>query len=95
MTTEQMVKEFLANKAKLEALEKENAQLKASKPVPKLTAKISVKGGVSVYGLGRFPVTLYGSQWARLFQPEIMAQINSLIIAANKIADAEPVTAAV
>ena len=31
-----------------------------------LTAKISDKGAVSVYGLGRFPVTLYGSQWERL-----------------------------
>lgn len=29
--------------------------------------KISEKGAVSVYGIGRFPVTLYGSQWERLF----------------------------
>jgi len=29
--------------------------------------KIGSKGGVSVYGLGRFPVTLYTSQWERLF----------------------------
>ena len=28
--------------------------------------RVSEKGGVSVYGLGRFPVTLYKEQWARL-----------------------------
>jgi len=32
----------------------------------KLTFKVGEKGGVSVYGLGRFPVTLYYGQWIRL-----------------------------
>lgn len=32
----------------------------------KLTLKVSDKGAVSLYGLGRFPVTLYGTQWDRL-----------------------------
>jgi hypothetical protein len=32
----------------------------------KLTLKVSDKGAVSVYGMGRWPVTLYGSQWERL-----------------------------
>ena len=32
----------------------------------KLTIKVSDKGGCSVYGLGRFPVTLYASQWRKL-----------------------------
>lgn len=32
----------------------------------KLTLKVSDKGAVSLYGLGRFPVTLYGGQWERL-----------------------------
>lgn len=31
-----------------------------------LSFKVSDKGGVSVYGLGRFPVTLYYEQWMRL-----------------------------
>jgi hypothetical protein len=31
-----------------------------------LTFKVSEKGAVSVYGMGRFPVTLYYEQWARL-----------------------------
>lgn len=32
----------------------------------KLSLKVSEKGAVSLYGMGRFPVTLYGSQWERL-----------------------------
>ncbi len=51
--------------AELEKLRKENAALKgrASRGV---TLKVSEKGGVSVYGLGRFPVTLYQEQWTKL-----------------------------
>ena len=32
-----------------------------------LTMKVSEKGALSIYGLGRFPVTLYRGQWERLF----------------------------
>jgi hypothetical protein len=49
----------------LERLRAENARLKQT--VGKgVSLKISEKGGVSVYGLGRFPVTLYKEQWAKL-----------------------------
>jgi len=48
--------------AELARLRAENEALKASK-ANKLTLKVSDKGAVSVYGLGRFPVTLYKSQW--------------------------------
>jgi len=54
---------------KLARLEAENRALKDQidqrKP-GELRMKISEKGGLSVYGLGRFPVTLYKEQWARL-----------------------------
>lgn len=44
-------------------------KLEAAKPAPqKLTAKVSPKGAVSLYGLQRFPVTLYANQWGRLFK---------------------------
>ena len=38
----------------------------AGKPRTALRLKVSEKGAVSLYGMGRFPVTLYGSQWERL-----------------------------
>lgn len=55
-------------KAELERLTRENEALKVqtrAKP-GQLTMKVSAKGAVSVYGLGRFPVTLYQEQWRKL-----------------------------
>ena len=52
-------------KAELERLRAENERLKAA-PTRGVSLKVSEKGGVSVYGLGRFPVTLYKEQWAKL-----------------------------
>lgn len=54
-----------AMKAELERLRAENDALKKTKEKG-LTMKIGEKGGLSVYGLGRFPVTLYKEQWIRL-----------------------------
>lgn len=54
---------------KLARLEAENRALREQVEQRKpgdLRLKISEKGGVSVYGLGRFPVTLYKEQWIRL-----------------------------
>jgi hypothetical protein len=58
-----MVEEDL--KAELERLRAENERLKSQRGRP-LSLKVSEKGGVSVYGLGRFPVTLYKEQWTTL-----------------------------
>ena len=52
-------------KAELERLRQENAALKKGTAAG-LRLQVSEKGGVSVYGLGRFPVTLYKEQWLRL-----------------------------
>jgi len=52
-------------KAELERLKTENQALKRTSSRG-LTLKVSEKGGLSVYGLGRFPVTLYKEQWVRL-----------------------------
>jgi hypothetical protein len=49
----------------LARLRAENEALKA-RSRRGVTLKVSEKGGVSVYGLGRFPVTLYKEQWAKL-----------------------------
>lgn len=43
-----------------------DAITESMKPQPKVSIKLSEKGAVSVYGLGRFPVTLYRSQWLKL-----------------------------
>jgi hypothetical protein len=48
--------------AELERLRAENAQLK-SKDKGGISLKVSEKGAVSLYGMGRFPVTLYKEQW--------------------------------
>jgi hypothetical protein len=52
-------------KAELERLRAENERLKKGSTA-KGSLKVSEKGGVSVYGLGRFPVTLYKEQWSKL-----------------------------
>jgi predicted component of type VI protein secretion system len=52
-------------RAELEKLKAENAALK-SRPARSVSMKVSEKGGLSVYGLGRFPVTLYQEQWLKL-----------------------------
>jgi hypothetical protein len=52
-------------KAELERLRAENERLK-ERGGRGTSMKVSEKGGLSVYGLGRFPVTLYKEQWVRL-----------------------------
>jgi hypothetical protein len=52
-------------RAELERLKAENERLKSQRG-RSVSLKVSEKGGVSVYGLGRFPVTLYKEQWTKL-----------------------------
>jgi hypothetical protein len=52
-------------KAELVRLKEENERLKA-RAVRGTSLKVSEKGALSVYGLGRFPVTLYKEQWRKL-----------------------------
>ena len=52
-------------KAEIERLRSENAALKKG-GTSGIRMKVSEKGGVSVYGMGRFPVTLYKEQWLKL-----------------------------
>jgi hypothetical protein len=52
-------------KEELERLRAENAALKA-RTARGVSLRVSGKGALSVYGLGRFPVTLYKEQWAKL-----------------------------
>jgi hypothetical protein len=52
-------------KAELERLRNENAALKKGAATG-ITMKVSEKGALSIYGMGRFPVTLYKEQWLKL-----------------------------
>ncbi len=52
-------------KAEIERLRAENERLK-NKSVRGLSLKVSEKGAVSLYGVGRFPVTLYKEQWVKI-----------------------------
>jgi hypothetical protein len=52
-------------RAELERLRAENEALKA-RTTRAVSLRVSEKGGLSVYGLGRFPVTLYKEQWLKL-----------------------------
>ncbi|MBK5187255.1 MAG: hypothetical protein JJD97_03365 [Gemmatimonadaceae bacterium] len=67
-------------RAELARLKEENAALKQS-AAKGISMKVSEKGGLSVYGLGRFPVTLYKEQWTRLID---MADDIRKFIAANE-----------
>jgi hypothetical protein len=54
-------------RGEVERLRAENERLKVRQS-SRVALKVSEKGGVSVYGLGRFPVTLYKEQWLKLLE---------------------------
>ena len=58
LSPEQMMAIIAKQQAELEALKR--------KPAGRLSMKVSEKGAISVFGLQRFPVTLYASQWERI-----------------------------
>lgn len=69
MTPEQMMAEIARLAAQNDRLRQSNQR--------KLTLKVSEKGALSLYGMGRFPVTLYREQWERLLGAE--AEIREFI----------------
>lgn len=75
---------LLAMIAELEALKADNAKLKAkagAKTVKGLSLRVSVKGALSLYGVGRWPVTLYREQWVKLL--DIADDVRAFILANN------------
>jgi hypothetical protein len=67
-------------KAELDRLRSENAALKKGAS-SSIRMKVSEKGAVSIYGMGRLPVTLYKEQWLKLLN---MADDIRAFIAANE-----------
>jgi hypothetical protein len=74
--------------AELERLRAENAALKARPTRGTVSLKVSEKGGLSVYGLGRFPVTLYKEQWTKLL--DMADEIRAFLNAHDKELKAKP-----
>ena len=72
-------------KARVQELEKTQGRKRGA-----LEFKVSEKGGMSVYGLGRFPVTLYYEQWIRLLdQTEQIREFLEANKASMKLKNAE------
>jgi hypothetical protein len=65
-------------KAELERLRKENEALKKG-AARGISMKVSEKGGLSVYGLGRFPITFYKEQWTKLL--DMADEIRAFMVA--------------
>ena len=65
MNKDEILKQLAAGELEVEAASKMLAELEQPKR-GSLYCKVSEKGAVSVYGLGRFPVTLYQEQWLKL-----------------------------
>jgi hypothetical protein len=63
--------------AEIQRLKEENEKLKKPNARGVISLKVSEKGAVSVYGLGRFPVTLYKEQWIKLLERD--AEIRQFI----------------
>ena len=77
--TSKTTKRILPDLAAAKRIKELEAQVASMAKVATAPIKVSSKGGVSVYGLGRFPVTLYLSQWEKLLGmvPEIKAFIKT------------------
>jgi hypothetical protein len=61
-------------------MEENNALKTANKAkAPGITLKVGEKGGLCIYGLGRFPINLYRSQAERLFTPEMCKRVTDFI----------------
>jgi hypothetical protein len=77
LTPDQLLQMIAKLKAENEALR--------SAPPKRLTMKVSEKGALSIYGLGRFPITLYAGQWERLLAAkddiEAFAKANAHLLA--------------
>ena len=83
-------KAVMTPEEQIAALKAENEKLRAaaSRGVT-VSCKIAEKGGLSVYGLGRFPVTLYKGQWSRLLAAS--EQIAGFITANDALLAEKPV----
>lgn len=83
--------ELAALRAELAAAKAETAAAKAAAASgAKISYRVSEKGACSVYGLGRWPVTLYRGQWERLLAPAAVESLRAFLTDnANRLATKE------
>jgi len=74
----------LAMLERIAELEAKNKDLETQKARNGLKMKVSQKGAVSIYGMGRFPVTLYADQWRRIDEELIKTGSLDEFIVANE-----------
>ena len=70
MTTQDILAKVASGDIKPDEATKLIDAMKSNGKANALTYKVSAKGALSVYGMGRFPVTLYAEQWERLDSDE-------------------------
>jgi len=86
--TQPTIEELIAMVSNLQA---DNTRLNnklaeaAAQPARKISMKVSEKGALSLYGLGRFPTTLYRTQWERLLAPDQVKAILAFITTNEKL----------
>jgi hypothetical protein len=79
-----------AQDLEIERLRAENEALRAVKHKA-LSFKVSAKGALSVYGFGKWPVTLYKQQWLRLVDAKTLAMLEQFIKANDKLLTEKPI----
>lgn len=67
--------------AVLAYMKAENNKLSQYRGANGITLRVSAKGAVSVYGLGRFPITIYKGQWEKLLSDDSVRSIREFIAA--------------
>lgn len=72
--TQAEIAEFMKLKAENEAL-----KAKLASRAPTITAKVSKSGGISLYGMGKFPVTLFPEQWVKVLADDVSSKIMALV----------------
>lgn len=74
--------EIVALRAQIKAMEQDKLKLEAqlkAQPVLRVEFKVSEKGAISVYGMGRFPITLYREQWETLLSDPVATSLKTFM----------------
>lgn len=79
LSKEELIAKLMANQAANQR--KVTLKVTASKVDEKTGERKGTDGAISMYGLGRFPITLYRSQWERLIETVKAGHVDAFILA--------------